>query len=143
MIKCITETEVQNWISKQKNIHSWHKEFRVWKKHLLLLSKTWPHVKKFYKGTGTFLGYYDSELVAVYWYNQIGDEIYDGYLISSKPGAGLKLGRYLSQRVKWKENWSMCSERYLKFNQRIGFVEKDRKMLDNEEWILLWRQKKS
>ena len=109
----------------------------------MLLSKTWPHVKKFYKGTGTFLGYYDSELVAVYWYNQIGDEIYDGYLISSKPGAGLKLGRYLSQRVQWRENWSMCSAKYLKFNQRIGFVEKDRKMLDNEEWILLWRQKKS
>ena len=30
--------------------------------------------------------------------------------MSSKPGAGLKLARYLENEVDWKENWSLCEK---------------------------------
>ena len=68
--------------------------------------------------------------------------MYDGYLLSSKPGAGIKLGRYLQNEIDWKENWSLCEKEYLNFNKRLGYEVKDTSKFNNEEWILLWRQKK-
>lgn len=142
MIKHITDNEVIDWVSKQKNIHKRHTDFYRWKKHILVISKIWPQCKKFYEGDGRFLGYFDDELRAVYWYNKIGDEIYDGYLLSSKPGAGMKLGRYLQNEIDWKENWSLCEKEYINYNKRLGFEIKDISKFNNEEWLLLWRQKK-
>ena len=142
MIKHITDSEVIDWVSKQKNIHKRHTDFYRWKKHILVISKIWPQCKKFYEGDGKFLGYFDDELRAVYWYNKIGDEIYDGYLLSSKPGAGMKLGRYLQNEIDWKENWSLCEKEYINYNKRLGFEIKDISKFNNEEWVLLWRQKK-
>ena len=142
MIKHITDNEVIDWVSKQKDIHKRHTDFYRWKKHILVISKIWPQCRKFYEGDGKFLGYFDDELKAVYWYNKIGDEMYDGYLLSSKPGAGIKLGRYLQNEIDWKENWSLCEKEYLNFNKRLGYEVKDISKFNNEEWILLWRQKK-
>ena len=142
MIKHITDNEVIDWVSKQKNIHKRHTDFYRWKKHILVISKIWPQCRKFYEGNGKFLGYFDDELKAVYWYNKIGDEMYDGYLLSSKPGAGIKLGRYLQNEIDWKENWSLCEKEYLNYNIRLGYEVKDISKFNNEEWILLWRQKK-
>ena len=142
MIKHITDNEVIDWVSKQKDIHKRHTDFYRWKKHILVISKIWPQCKKFYEGDGKFLGYFDDELRAVYWYNKVGDEIYDGYLLSSKPGAGIKLGRYLQNEIDWKENWSLCEKEYLNYNIRLGYEVKDISKFNNEEWILLWRQKK-
>ena len=142
MIKHITDNEVIDWVSKQKDIHKRHTDFYRWKKHILVISKIWPQCRKFYEGNGKFLGYFDDELKAVYWYNKIGDEMYDGYLLSSKPGAGIKLGRYLQNEIDWKENWSLCEKEYLNFNKRLGYEVKDISKFNNEEWILLWRQKK-
>ena len=79
MIKYISEKEVDEFVSKQENVHETHKTFREWKKHILLISQFWPHCKKFYKGDGKFLGYYEEKLEAIYWYNKIDDEIYDGF----------------------------------------------------------------
>ena len=142
MIKHITDDEVIDWVSKQKDIHKRHTDFYRWKKHILVISKIWPQCKKFYEGDGKFLGYFDDELRAVYWYNKVGDEIYDGYLLSSKPGAGIKLGRYLQNEIEWRENWSLCEKEYLNYNIRLGYEVKDTSKFNNEEWILLWRQKK-
>ena len=142
MIKHITDNEVIDWVSKQKDIHKRHTDFYRWKKHILVISKIWPQCKKFYEGNGKFLGYFDDELRAVYWYNKVGDEMYDGYLLSSKPGAGIKLGRYLQNEIEWKENWSLCEKEYLNYNIRLGYEVKDTSKFNNEEWILLWRQKK-
>ncbi len=142
MIKHITDNEVIDWVSKQKDIHKRHTDFYRWKKHILVISKIWPQCRKFYEGNGKFLGYFDDELKAVYWYNKIGDEMYDGYLLSSKPGAGIKLGRYLQNEIDWKENWSLCEKEYLNYNIRLGYEVKDISKFNNEEWILLWRQKK-
>tara|TARA_E500000318_G_C3507287_1_gene190847 strand:- start:69 stop:500 length:432 start_codon:yes stop_codon:yes gene_type:complete len=142
LIKHITDNEVIDWVSKQKDIHKRHTDFYRWKKHILVISKIWPQCKKFYEGDGKFLGYFDDELKAVYWYNKIGDEMYDGYLLSSKPGAGIKLGRYLQNEIDWKENWSLCEKEYLNYNIRLGYEVKDISKFNNEEWILLWRQKK-
>ena len=121
MIKHITDNEVIDWVSKQKDIHKRHTDFYRWKKHILVISKIWPQCKKFYEGDGKFLGYFDDELKAVYWYNKIGDEMYDGYLLSSKPGAGIKLGRYLQNEIDWKENWSLCEKEYLNYNIRLSY----------------------
>ena len=142
MIKHITDNEVIDWVSKQKDIHKRHTDFYRWKKHIFVISKIWPQCRKFYEGNGKFLGYFDDELKAVYWYNKIGDEMYDGYLLSSKPGAGIKLGRYLQNEIDWKENWSLCEKEYLNYNIRLGYEVKDKSKFNNEEWILLWRQKK-
>ena len=142
MIKHITDNEVIDWVSKQKDIHKRHTDFYRWKKHILVISKIWPQCKKFYEGDGKFLGYFDDDLRAVYWYNKVGDEMYDGYLLSSKPGAGIKLGRYLQNEIDWKENWSLCEKEYLNYNIRLGYEVKDISKFNNEEWILLWRQKK-
>tara|TARA_B100001057_G_C22810324_1_gene935143 strand:- start:161 stop:592 length:432 start_codon:yes stop_codon:yes gene_type:complete len=142
LIKHITDNEVIDWVSKQKDIHKRHTDFYRWKKHILVISKIWPQCRKFYEGNGKFLGYFDDELKAVYWYNKIGDEMYDGYLLSSKPGAGIKLGRYLQNEIDWKENWSLCEKEYLNYNIRLGYEVKDISKFNNEEWILLWRQKK-
>ena len=142
MIKHITDDEVIDWVSKQKDIHKRHTDFYRWKKHILVISKIWPQCRKFYEGKGKFLGYFDDELKAVYWYNKVGDEIYDGYLLSSKPGAGMKLGRYLQNEIDWKENWSLCEKEYINYNKRLGFEIKDISKFNNEEWVLLWRQKK-
>tara|TARA_Y200000002_G_C22414273_1_gene551132 strand:- start:161 stop:592 length:432 start_codon:yes stop_codon:yes gene_type:complete len=142
LIKHITDNEVIDWVSKQKDIHKRHTDFYRWKKHILVISKIWPQCRKFYEGNGKFLGYFDDELKAVYWYNKIGDEMYDGYLLSSKPGAGIKLGRYLQNEIDWKENWSLCEKEYLNYNIRLGYEVKDKSKFNNEEWILLWRQKK-
>jgi len=142
LIKHITDNEVIDWVSKQKDIHKRHTDFYRWKKHILVISKIWPQCKKFYEGDGKFLGYFDDELRAVYWYNKVDDEIYDGYLLSSKPGAGMKLGRYLQNEIDWKENWSLCEKEYINYNKRLGFEIKDISKFNNEEWVLLWRQKK-
>ena len=74
MIKYITEKEAIDWVSKQKNIHDIHKNFYDWKKHIITISNFWPQCKKFYKGAGYFLGYFEKELVAIYWYNKVGGQ---------------------------------------------------------------------
>ena len=67
--------------------------------------------------------------------------MYDGFLISSKVGVGMKLGRWLEKNIKYKTNWSCCDRRYVRFNERLGFEFKDSVKKDNEEWILLCRKK--
>ena len=139
MIKHITEKEALDFVSKQEHKDEWHKDFYYWKRHLLAL-KNWPWLKKFYKG-GKWLGHFDEELNGIYWYNLIENEMYDGFLISSKVGVGMKLGRWLEKNIKYKTNWSCCDRRYVRFNERLGFEFKDSVKKDNEEWILLCRKK--
>tara|TARA_B100001113_G_scaffold280332_1_gene235060 strand:- start:302 stop:733 length:432 start_codon:yes stop_codon:yes gene_type:complete len=123
IIKEITHEQALEWISKQDLEDTWHKDFKEWKKHLILAAKYWPWVKKFYRGKNKWLGAFDDELCGVYWYTIVENEMYDGFLISKKRGVGLKLGRELVKITKgqWKKNWTMCSKEYLKFNNRLGF----------------------
>ncbi|MGY9007833.1 MAG: hypothetical protein ACKVI2_04260 [Candidatus Pelagibacterales bacterium] len=139
MIKHITETEALDFASKQEHKDNWHKDFYYWKRHLLAL-KNWPWLKKFYKG-GNWLGHFDDKLNGIYWYNLQGDEIYDGFLISSKLGVGIRLGRWLEKNIKYKTNWSCCSKRYVKFNERLGFEIKSMDNIEEQEVFLLCRKK--
>ena len=139
MIKYISETEALDFVSKQKHKDVWHKDFYYWKKHLLVL-KNWPWLKKFYKG-GKWLGHFDEKLNGVYWFNLQDDEMYDGFLISSKPGVGIKLGRWLEKNINYKTNWSCCDRKYIKFNERLGFKIKSINNIENREVILLCRKK--
>ena len=139
MIKYISETEALDFVSKQEHKDVWHKDFYYWKKHLLVL-KNWPWLKKFYKG-GKWLGHFDEKLNGVYWFNLQDDEIYDGFLISSKPGVGIKLGRWLEKNINYKTNWSCCDRKYIKFNERLGFKIKSIYSIENREVILLCRKK--
>jgi hypothetical protein len=143
LITHVSEIEALTFVKKQKHKAKWHNDFNEWKKHLILLVKTWPQLKKFYQGNGKWLGYFDDgELVGVYWYNIQGDEIYDGFLISSKVGVGIKLGRYLENEITWKTNWSCCSFKYINFNKRLGFIVYDKIEIEGEELFLLWRQER-
>ena len=139
MIKNITEKEALDFVSKQEHKDEWHKDFYYWKRHLLDL-KNWPWLKKFYKG-GKWLGHFDEELNGIYWYNLIEDEMYDGFLISSKVGVGMKLGRWLEKNIKYKTNWSCCDKRYVRFNERLGFEIKSIDNIDKREVFLLCRKK--
>ena len=139
MIKYISETEALDFVSKQEHKDIWHKDFYYWKKHLLVL-KNWPWLKKFYKG-GKWLGHFDEKLNGVYWFNLQDDEMYDGFLISSKPGVGIKLGRWLEMNINYKTNWSCCDRKYIKFNERLGFKIKSIDSIENREVILLCRKK--
>ena len=139
MIKYISETEALDFVSKQEHKDVWHKDFYYWKKHLLVL-KNWPWLKKFYKG-GKWLGHFDEKLNGVYWFNLQDDEMYDGFLISSKPGVGIKLGRWLEKNINYKTNWSCCDRKYIKFNERLGFKIKSINNIENREVILLCRKK--
>jgi hypothetical protein len=139
MIKYISETEALDFVSKQEHKDVWHKDFYYWKKHLLVL-KNWPWLKKFYKG-GKWLGHFDEKLNGVYWFNLQNDEMYDGFLISSKPGVGIKLGRWLEKNINYKTNWSCCDRKYIKFNERLGFKIKSIDSIENREVILLCRKK--
>jgi len=139
MIKYISETEALDFVSKQEHKDVWHKDFYYWKKHLLVL-KNWPWLKKFYKG-GKWLGHFDEKLNGVYWFNLQDDEMYDGFLISSKPGVGIKLGRWLEKNINYKTNWSCCDRKYIKFNERLGFKIKSIDSIENREVILLCRKK--
>lgn len=139
MIKYISETEALDFVSKQEHKDVWHKDFYYWKKHLLVL-KNWPWLKKFYKG-GKWLGHFDEKLNGVYWFNLQEDEMYDGFLISSKPGVGIKLGRWLEKNINYKTNWSCCDRKYIKFNERLGFKIKSIDSIENREVILLCRKK--
>ena len=49
--------------------------------------------------------------------------MYDGFLESSKHGAGIKLGRYLPEYTKdlWSVNWSCCNRKHVDFNRRLGY----------------------
>ena len=103
MIKHITESEALYFVSQQNHKDEWHKDFYYWKKHLIAL-KNWPWLRKFYKGSGKWLGHFDNlELNGVYWYNLQQNEMYDGFLISSKIGVGIKLGRWLEKNVKFNK----------------------------------------
>ena len=139
MIKYISETEALDFVSKQEHKDVWHKDFYYWKKHLFVL-KNWPWLKKFYKG-GKWLGHFDEKLNGVYWFNLQDDEMYDGFLISSKPGVGIKLGRWLEKNINYKTNWSCCDRKYIKFNERLGFKIKSIDNIENREVILLCRKK--
>ena len=139
MIKNITEKEALDFVSKQEHKDEWHKDFYYWKRHLLAL-KNWPWLKKFYKG-GKWLGHFDEELNGVYWYNLQGDEMYDGFLISSKVGVGIRLGRWLEKNIEYKTNWSCCSKQYVKFNERLGFEIKSMDNIEEQEVFLLCRKK--
>ena len=142
MIKHITQSEAFYFIENNENCHDWHKDFYLWKKHLLLL-KNWPWLKKFYKGEGKWLGHFndDLELDGVYWYNIQKEELYDGFLISSKVGVGLKLGRWLHKNIDYKINWSCCFKKYVKFNLRLGFDIKSVDTYNKKEVWLLCRKK--
>ena len=140
MIKHITESEALYFVSKQEHKDDWHNDFYFWKKHLIAL-KSWPWLKKFYRG-GKWLGYFDNlELKGVYWYNLIDEEMYDGFLISSKPGVGIRLGRWLEKNIKYKTNWSCCDRKYVKFNERLGFEIKSIDTIEKREVFLLCRKK--
>ena len=140
MIKHITESEALYFVSQQEHKDDWHNDFYFWKKHLIAL-KSWPWLKKFYRG-GKWLGYFDNlELKGVYWYNLIDEEMYDGFLISSKPGVGIRLGRWLEKNVKYKTNWSCCDRKYVKFNERLGFEIKSIDTIEKREVFLLCRKK--
>ena len=139
MIKYISETEALDFVSKQEHKDVWHKDFYYWKKHLLVLKK-WPWLKKFYKG-GKWLGHFDEKLNGVYWFNLQNDEMYDGFLISSKPGVGIKLGRWLEKNINYKTNWSCCDRKYIKFNERLGFKIENIDSIEDREIILLCRKK--
>ena len=140
MIKHITESEALYFVSKQEHKDDWHNDFYFWKKHLIAL-KSWPWLKKFYRG-GKWLGYFDDlELNGVYWYNLIDEEMYDGFLISSKPGVGIRLGRWLEKNIKYKTNWSCCDRKYVKFNERLGFEIKSIDTIEKREVFLLCRKK--
>src|SRR6056300_942907 len=76
-----------------------------------------------------------------YWFNLQDDEMYDGFLISSKPGVGIKLGRWLEMNINYKTNWSCCDRKYIKFNERLGFKIKSIDSIENREVILLCRKK--
>ena len=98
-------------------------------------------MKKFYRG-GKWLGHFDDlKLNGVYWYNLIDDEMYDGFLISSKIGVGIKLGRWLEKNIKYKTNWSCCDRKYVKFNERLGFEVKSVDTIEKREVFLLCRKK--
>ena len=138
MIKEITHQQALEWIAKQ-DMKDWHKDFNEWKKHLLV---SWTNVKKFYKSKNNWLGAFDGdELCGVYWYTIVEEEMYDGFLISSKQGVGIKLGRELIERTKdkWTVNWSMCSEKYIKFNERLGFKVWSYMLIDKYKVYLLKR----
>ena len=140
MIKHITESEALYFVSQQEHKDDWHNDFYFWKKHLIAL-KSWPWLKKFYRG-GKWLGYFDDlELKGVYWYNLIDEEMYDGFLISSKPGVGIRLGRWLEKNIKYKTNWSCCDRKYVKFNERLGFEIKSIDTIEKREVFLLCRKK--
>ena len=141
MIKHITEKEALDFVSKQEHKDEWHKDFYYWKKHLIAL-KNWPWLRKFYKGSGKWLGHFDNlELNGVYWYNLQQNEMYDGFLISSKIGVGIKLGRWLEKNVKFNKNWSCCDRKYVKFNERLGFEIKSIDDIEGREVFLLCREK--
>jgi len=140
MIKHITESEALYFVSKQEKKDQWHNDFYFWKLHLIAL-KNWPWLKKFYRG-GKWLGHFDDlKLNGVYWYNLIDDEMYDGFLISSKIGVGIKLGRWLEKNIKYKTNWSCCDRKYVKFNERLGFEVKSVDTIEKREVFLLCRKK--
>ena len=140
MIKHITESEALYFANQQEHKDKWHKDFYFWKKHLIAL-KNWPWLKKFYRG-GKWLGHFNEEKInGVYWYNLIDDEMYDGFLISSKVGVGIKLGRWLDKNIKYKTNWSCCDRKYVRFNERLGFEVKSIDTLEKREVFLLCRKK--
>ena len=140
MIKHITESEALYFVSKQEKKDQWHNDFYFWKLHLIAL-KNWPWLKKFYRG-GKWLGHFDDlKLNGVQWYNLIDDEMYDGFLISSKIGVGIKLGRWLEKNIKYKTNWSCCDRKYVKFNERLGFEVKSVDTIEKREVFLLCRKK--
>ncbi len=133
MIKYIEQKEALDWLSKQDVKGTWHENFNEWKQHLLvsyLLRSNekdykWSF-KKFYRGNGKWLGaFVDNKLSGIYWYTIVKREMYDGFLIADPktPKIGLKLGIELFNLTKndWDINYSMCSEKYLKFNERLGF----------------------
>ena len=141
MIKHINESEALYYIENNNDLNDWHKDFYLWKKHLILL-KNWPWLKKFYKGDGKWLGHFDDlQLNGVYWYNVVDNEMYDGFLISSKPGVGIRLGRWLEKNIKYKTNWSCCDRKYVKFNERLGFEIKSIDTIEKREVFLLCRKK--
>ena len=141
MIKHITESEALYFVSQQNHKDECHKDFYYWKKHLIAL-KNWPWLRKFYKGSGKWLGHFDNlELNGVYWYNLQQNEMYDGFLISSKIGVGIKLGRWLEKNVKFNKNWSCCDRKYVKFNERLGFEIKSIDDIEGREVFLLCREK--
>ena len=141
MLKHITESEALYFVSQQNHKDEWHKDFYYWKKQLIAL-KNWPWLRKFYKGSGKWLGHFDNlELNGVYWYNLQQNEMYDGFLISSKIGVGIKLGRWLEKNVKFNKNWSCCDRKYVKFNERLGFEIKSIDDIEGREVFLLCREK--
>ena len=140
MIKHITESEALYFVSKQEHKDEWHKAFYFWKKHLIAF-KNWPWLRKFYRG-GKWLGHFDNlELNGVYWYNLVDNEMYDGFLVSSKIGVGIKLGRWLNKNIKYETNWSCCDRKYVKFNERLGFEIKSIDSIEKREVFLLCRKK--
>ena len=139
MIKEITESEALDFVKQTDYKEEWHTDFYYWKKHLIVM-KNWPWLKKFYRG-GKWIGHFEDKLNGVYWYNVKGDEMYDGFLISSKPGVGIKLGRWLEKNINYKTNWSCCARKYVKFNERLGFEIKSIDSIEDREIILLCRKK--
>ena len=123
MIRTIEHQEALEWLLTQDLTGSVHEDFNVWKRHLLY---SWPNVKKFFRGRNKWLGaFVDDKLCGIYWYTIVGEEMYDGFLLTDPkaPALGIKLGRELVKVTKndWVVNWSCCSTNYLKFNQRLGY----------------------
>ncbi len=137
MIKKITHEQALEYISQYGK--GWHKDFDIWKRHLLF---SWKNTKKFYKGEDNWLGAFDgNDLCGIYWYTIVEEEMYDGFLMSFKHGVGLKLCKELVKvtKNKWIVNWSMCSEKYIKYNERLGFEVQSRMFINKYEVYLLKR----
>ena len=53
--KHITELEALEFVKKQNHKDEWHKDFHLWRKHLIILANKWPQLKQFYRGSGKWL----------------------------------------------------------------------------------------
>ena len=80
MIKHITELEALEFVSQQEHKDEWHKDFHMWKKHLIVLANKWPQLKQFYRGAGKWLGFFDTELKLIDWLSQYSDNQEEAYV---------------------------------------------------------------
>ena len=140
----INHFEAINWLKFNKQGDAWYENFT--KKHLLHFSKIWPQLKKFYRGKDNWLAaYIDTKIAGVYYYTIVENEIYDGYLTTDKQFSQFNLGLKLNTKLleetknKWFINWSLCFEKYLNYNEKLGF-KIDSKTVFNKQTIYLLKR---
>lgn len=99
-----------------------HEHFFKWKEHLLKSKLDYFY----WEGSDHWSAAVEGDdIVAIYYYNIARGNMYDGFLVSDKIGAGIKLDRWQYQYTKdkydWKLNWTMAAESHVKYNQRLGY----------------------